>query len=118
MKKEIEIPKGYEIDLLTFKKVKKELPTSWEEVINKSWKYRSELSALARLLMLRDIYNDGWIADWTDSSVKYGITCFQDELNKDFSSSFQRVMNFKTPELQDLFLETFKDLLTIAKPLL
>lgn len=118
MKKEIEIPDGYEIDVLTFKKVEKKLPMSWSEVTDKRWIYNKEFNALDKLLQLRDIYNDGWVADWTDQNEKYVIDIFTNRLEKNSYWSSQKIMSFKTEKLRDLFFETFKDLLTIAKPLL
>ena len=145
MVKEIEIPEGYEIDQLTFKKIEKKLPKTWEELGNVAGWYIEKYSdiqiiagpcipynknifptkelaeaslAMAQLLQLRDAYNDGWVADWNDDSAKYTIEIFHNKLHKDTCYNFQNVMNFKTAEIRDELFENFKELLTIAKPLL
>ena len=142
MKTEIEIPDGYEIDKLTFKKIEKKLPKTWEELgtvkgyysnikgcysgattsINKNVFPTKELAeaslAMAQLLQLRDAYNDGWVADWSDDTKKYVIKVFNNILAKNDYHLNQSVMNFKTAELRYEFFKNFKDLLTIAKPLL
>lgn len=146
-KKEIEIPEGYEIDQVTFKKIEKKLPKTWEElgsvkgwyidisseiefhdtetVIDKDYrnifptKELAEASlALAQLLQLRDVYNDGWVADWNDLNNKYCLQIIRNKIVTCEWTITQRVINFKTAELRDEFFENFKDLLTIAKPLL
>jgi hypothetical protein len=146
MVKQIEIPDGYEIDQLTFKKIEKKLPKTWEELGKIEGFYTNQYSeieysdfaktkkenknifptkelaeaslALAQLLQLRDFYNDGWVADWSDGNYKFIIEVYNNELNKDSYFQSNIIMNFKTAKLRDEFFENFKDLLTIAKPLL
>ena len=145
MVKQIEIPEGYEIDQLTFKKIEKKLPKTWEELGNVAGWYIEKYSdiqiiagpcipynknifptkelaeaslALAQLLQLRDAYNDGWVADWSDRSKKYVIGVSFNDFSIGFYYNFQHVMNFKTDALRDEFFENFQELLTIAKPLL
>lgn len=146
MKTEIEIPEGYEIDQLTFKKIEKKLPKTWEELgtvkgyyidndsvieeekngnaldFNKNIFPTKELAeaslAMAQLLQLRDAYNDGWVADWSEKTNKFVIEVCRNEFSTDFYSHMQHVMNFKTAKLRDLFFENFNDLLETAKPLL
>ena len=74
--------------------------------------------ALAQLSQLMQVYNNGWVPDWKDGNNKYTITFFNDEM---FCHTFvenRKFLSFKTRELRDEFLENFKDLITIAKPLL
>lgn len=124
---------------------KKELPSSWEELNsvegyyiksnsdiicsrgltfcdNKNIFPTRELAeaslALAQLLQLRDRYNDGWVADWNDRNKKYIINIFLGKIDIDYYHNIQSVLNFKTRELRDLFLENFRDLIETAKPLL
>lgn len=146
MKTEIEIPDGYEIDQLAFKKIEKKLPKTWEELGTKEGYYIGNCSkigftieqhciphnknifptkelaeaslALAQLLQLRDAYNDGWVADWSDRSKKYVIGVTYNEFRLDCYYNNQYVMNFKTAEIRDEFFENFNDLLETAKPLL
>lgn len=145
MKTEIEIPEGYEIDKLTFKKIEKKLPKTWEELgtvkgyyinsdsdihkanspcipCNKNVFPKKELAeaslAMAQLLQLRDAYNNGWVVDWSENTYKYCLQLYKNKIVTSDWTFSNKVMNFKTAELRDLFLENFKDLLEIAKPLL
>ena len=74
--------------------------------------------ALAQLCQLRDIYNDGWKPDWTNNAEKYCIYFNDNKLDISYSYSAHRVLIFKTVETRDKFLENFRDLIEIAKPLL
>lgn len=75
--------------------------------------------ALAQLCQLRDIYNDGWKPDWEDHTKrKYCIEFYKDLITGDEVSILRRLLSFKTKELRDKFIENFRDLIEIAKPLL
>ncbi len=75
--------------------------------------------ALTQLLYLRDIYNDGWVADWNDdANNKFCISIVANELRRTTLDYTNKTMHFKSAELRDTFLHNFKDLLETAKPLL
>lgn len=75
--------------------------------------------ALCQLIQLRDCYNDSWQPDWTDrDTLKYCLGVSQNRVIKEVLQITSEVMAFKTEELRDKFLENFKDLIEIAKPLL
>lgn len=140
----IEIPNGYEIDKekSTFEKIvfkeKNTLPMSWEEVVKNRhytenyftaiehtsgfeyvWAHTPiRYYALRKLEILRDIWNDGWKADWKDGTTKYVAYIGNGEIIGGASTTATYPLNFKTRELRDLFMETFKDLINEAKPLL
>ena len=85
------------------------------EVIAKSFE------ALAKLIWLRDYYNEGWQPDWEDKNNdgdKYCIMLYKGELTAIEYSYTYEVLHFKTPEIRDKFLEEQRELLEIAKPLL
>lgn len=132
---------------IVFKKVEKELLKSWGELDNVSGYYVDKNSkvyncidhttandnrnifptreeaeaclALAQLCQLRDRYNDGWKPDWkNDTELKYVIEIFYDNIVKRIYECRYKVLAFKTEELRDKFLENFRDLIEIAKPLL
>ena len=132
---------------IVFKKLEPNLPMSWEELeevkgyfvhlnseisghlmIDKSVAYSRNvfptkeeakaMLAMAQLCQLRDRWNDGWKANWKDDTVNYCIILFENHLAKDSYYRTNRPMVFKTEELRDKFMETFKDLLEEAKPFL
>lgn len=75
--------------------------------------------ALAQLCQLRDRYNEGWKPGWkNDRELKYTIEIFYDDIVKRIYECRYKVLAFKTEELRDKFLENFRDLIKIAKPLL
>jgi len=75
--------------------------------------------ALAQLSQLMKVYNDGWVADWEDSSFsKYCIEFHNDVINKDSYYNTSNFLSFKDAETRDLFLENFRELILTAKPLL
>ena len=132
---------------IVFKKLEPNLPMSWEElkevkgyfihqnseinsrlVIDKAVAYNRNLfptkeeakamRAMAQLCQLRDAWNGGWKPDWEDNTPKYCIISYKNILCTDFYYYTSASMAFKTRELRDKFMETFKDLLEEAKPFL
>ena len=132
---------------IVFKIVEKELPKSWEDLKIISGFYVNGYSkvetfgihdvkeenknifpseeeakaclALAQLCQLRDRYNDGWKPDWENGfTTKWCFTVEKNNIRVDVSYLKQEVLNFKTQELRDKFLENFRDLIEVAKPLL
>lgn len=97
------------------------LPTKWEDVDDEeliNMGLTEQMQALRKLVHLRDIYNDGWIADWTSDEPKYVIYVNENSLTPVCVKSARSVMCFKTKELRDTFHYHFKYLLDIAKPLI
>lgn len=77
--------------------------------------------ALAQLLQLRNRWweiDNNWSPDYTTNDLKYGISVENEKLNTVFSSYLQHTFSFSTKEIRNEFLETFKELLEIAKPLI
>lgn len=74
--------------------------------------------ALSKLIYLRDIYNDGWVANWMDSSTKFIILNKHNNIGVDFWNNTMFILNFKTYQVRDEFLTNFRDLIEIAKPLI
>lgn len=132
---------------IVFKKIERELPKSWEELKfidgfyvcgssrtekvrhnsaaisnNKNifpTKEEAEASlALAQLCQLRDRYNDGWKPDWIDGTEKHSIYFHLDKIYSGYTYQTQKFLTFKTEELRNKFLENFRNLIEIAKPLL
>lgn len=82
--------------------------------------YAEAFLALMQLVKFRDIWNDGWIADWTDNSWKYTIYFYEGKKQKirGRPQAGSAVLNFKTSEIRDEFSKQFNELIQIAKPLL
>ena len=74
--------------------------------------------ALLELARLRDYVNDGWKPDWTTDNCKHCITIAEDEVSKEVWCSVQYFLAFKDSETRDGFLEAYRDLIEVAKPLL
>lgn len=84
-----------------------------------SKEYAEAFLALMQLIRFRDIWNEDWIADWGENSdEKYAIYFDDNRIECSYFYSTRHVLVFKTKELRDKFLETFKDLIETAKPLL
>lgn len=132
---------------IVFKKIGKELPKSWKdlpfvegwfvngkcEIIETGKLITQEYNkntfptkeeaeaclALAQLCQLRDIYNEGWKPNWEDyNETKYCIEFCQGRIETIDRVNCHKVLTFKTEELRDGFLENFRGLIKIAKPLL
>lgn len=75
--------------------------------------------ALLQLIQLRDCYNDGWTPNWKDVWVtKYCIVSDEQTLKRNTYRTTSQILAFKSEELRDQFLENFRDLIEIAKPLI
>nr|DAE10788.1 MAG TPA: hypothetical protein [Siphoviridae sp. ctRNB7] len=74
--------------------------------------------ALAKLIWLRDYYNEGWQPDWAEYSVKWTVEVICNRLFVTYSGTFSRALYFKTKKIAYKFIEEQKELLEIAKPLL
>ena len=134
-------------DKVIFKKIENSLPDKWEKLNNINGfyigvdsvicqsekvftqeenknifpeeKYAKAAVALAQLLQLRQVYNNGWEPDWSNENTeKLYIGNFGGFINVNSSYDEIRVLSFKDKETIRLFIKNFKDLLEIAKPLL
>ena len=133
---------------IIFRKVERKLPKKWEDLENVNGHYadswgdvrcyygvnapdhtnknifptRKEAEAcvaLAQLCQLRDRYNDGWKPNWAMyKTEKWCIEVVNYKITKNTYYTIHRVLAFKTKELRDKFLENFRNLIKIAKPLL
>lgn len=75
--------------------------------------------ALRRLLFIMEYYNEGWQADWNNNKqIKYTIENYQNRLWCDNYTTAKKLLNFKTPEIRDQFLEEQRYLLEFVKPLI
>lgn len=75
--------------------------------------------ALSQLCQWRDKYNEGWKPDWTDfSEYKYVIVMNRGKIEPGINCTTSKVLAFKSQDILNKFLEDFRDLIEIAKPLL
>jgi hypothetical protein len=117
---------------------KKQLPKSWEELklingyyfnvdseLNPASKYsivrgnynifatenqaKSSL-AMAKLSQVMAVYNDGWVADWSDcNQVKYCILFHDEQLEITETLKRKQFIVLKTKQLAEEFLENFRE---------
>ena len=103
---------------------KPKLPKSWEEYyfkdkgesLNQLFKY--DLYKFNMLLVLRDVYRQGWKPDWNESSTKYVIINYFNDIVLDNAVHYSGIFSFPTEKLAGQFLENFKDELEQLKELL
>lgn len=74
--------------------------------------------ALSQLCQLRDRYNDGWKPCWNTNTMKHCIYVSKGEIRGGHQFENSRILTFEKREIRNKFLENFKDLIEIAKPLL
>lgn len=74
--------------------------------------------ALSQLLQLRNAWNGDFRKDWDDNISVWTIYQIGDHINIDDYAHIARSLYFKTEELAEKFLDTFRDLIETAKPLL
>ena len=132
---------------IAFKKIEKGLPKTWEELeivsgyyINsdstlesclngKVIKYNRNIFAtkeqanasiaLAQLSQLIQVYNDGWVADYTNNETnKYQIIFESNKIVVQHIHGIHNFLTFKTKEIAREFLKNFRVLIETAKPLL
>lgn len=76
-------------------------------------------AAFSRLIKLRKNWVGDWKPDWKNSGeVKFAICAAENRIVTGTCYCTSRPLSFPTEEMRDNFLDTFKDLLEIAKPLL
>lgn len=80
--------------------------------------YAEAFLALMQLIKFRDIWNEGWKADWTNDDIKYVITIYNEKKSHIERYTITKILTFKTFELRDKFSKTFNALIQTAKPLL
>ncbi len=74
--------------------------------------------ALMQLRQLRKAYIKNWEPDWSEPSDKYCINFWEYKFTITTWGQISHVLSFPTYELAKQFLNNFKDLLEMAKPLL
>ena len=85
-----------------------------------SEEYEKAFDAINSLILLRELYNDGWQPDWSDrtQSEKFNIIVQCNRLITTNTYVTHHLLSFKSEKIRDKFLEDQRELLEIAKPLL
>jgi hypothetical protein len=66
--------------------------------------------AMAKLSQVMTVYNDGWVADWSDGNkLKWCILFVQKNLKIHTSFLSKHFLTFKTKKLAQEFLENFRE---------
>lgn len=94
--------------------------------ITKYFKFQNEkldtaLEALTKLISLRNIYNEGWNANWDNYDYKYYIflkSIYPIKFVVKYTNKIRHVLSFKNVEIANKFLKEQIELLEIAEPLL
>lgn len=95
--------------------------SSWNLHYNKSTNINRlcAFKALMQLVELRDAWNDGWMADYINGNeFKFNIYFSENKIRTSNTHYVSCVLNFKTGQLRDKFLEQFKELIEQAKELI
>lgn len=75
--------------------------------------------AMMQLMSLRQSWIGDWKPDWTNDTDKKWCVVFQGcKINVDYFYSTSKPLTFPTEEMADDFMDCFKDLLEVAKPLI
>ena len=94
--------------------------------ITKCFKFQNEkfdtvLEALTKLISLRNLYNEGWNANWDNYDYKYYIflkSIYPIKFVAKYTNKIRHVLSFKNVEIANKFLREQIELLEIAEPLL
>ena len=74
--------------------------------------------AMMQLMSLRQAWIGNWEPDWKNPDTKKWCIIFECELKVSYFYSNSRALSFPTREMAEDFMNCFRDLLEIAKPLL
>ena len=74
--------------------------------------------AMMQLMSVREDWIGNWKPDWKNPDIKKWCILFECELKVSYFYSISRVLSFPTEEMATDFMNCFRDLLEIAKPLL
>ena len=81
-------------------------------------KYSDKIRTLAKLLLLRDEYRQGWKPDWTNKQPKYVIAVETNKIGLWFTINVNSVLSFQSEEIGALFYENFKEMIEEVKDLI
>ena len=82
------------------------------------YKFLQKHTAFIKLCMLRKAWVGDWEPDWKTDKMKWCIVFQKDEISVDYSYSISYPLTFPTEEMAEDFMNCFKDLLNVTKPLI
>lgn len=92
--------------------------SSWRNVLP-SKELAEAFLAMMQLMSLRQAWIGDWKPDWNDETrVKWNIICLQNQVCLCDTLIKSRVLSFPTKEMAGDFMDCFRVLLEIAKPLI
>jgi len=80
--------------------------------------YSTEIRTFSKLIVIRDVYRDGWIPDWSDDEDKYCLCYGDNALRLSRYARSAELLSFQTKELAELFLKNFREDIEFCKMLL
>lgn len=110
-------------------KIKPQFPTTIDRcselldlsVDGEDWYKEDKIGALRKLLIARDAWwkmDNDWKPDWK-GVYDCTIATYKDKVKKNNSFIYaNRILTFRTPEIRDKFLDTFRDLIEQCKKLI
>ena len=90
---------------------------SWKTVLP-SKELAEAFLAMMQLMSLRQAWIGDWKPDWKNPDIKKWCIIFECELKVSYFYSNSRALSFPSKEMAEDFMDCFRDLLEIAKPLL
>lgn len=102
-----------------------ELPTSWEDAVDNYYeatnfedgdddKTNELLNNLGKLIILRDIYREGWVAP-NDGTPFWYVGNHNSVLDICKGTAYSRLLSFENEALANKFLSTFEDIIEEVK---
>lgn len=116
-----------EHDLMMFEEIDT-LPKSWEEFhslygidmgttpdMHMTQERNRAIEAFKKLIVLRDVYRQGWEPDWEDATPKYSIRNFSGAIAEETTQSWANPLSFQSEEIRNTYWKNFRDLIEQAK---
>ena len=131
-KKKKEYPKTYDecCYVLGFENTEMVFEDDYRDINppKEQWKRLGLMNQFNKLLICRDAYwkiageemrlGKPWEPDWNTSEPKYVISCTSNGIEKQWETTYCKVLAFPTEEMRDAFYEAFKKEIEICKELL
>lgn len=93
-------------------------PRVWNKTLRATKEQAEACLAMSQLSQLMKHVNGDWKPDWSIDEYKYCIIVADNVPSWSGSHHIQNFLAFPTREIRDGFLEAYRDLIEIAKPLI